>query len=331
VAEAAPRRLGANGPSVFELGLGCMGMSGGYGASDDAEAIATIRRALELGITLLDTADVYGHGHNEELVGRAIRGRRERVVLASKFGRIMDPGSPAGNTVNGTPAYVRASCEGSLRRLGVETIDLYYLHRVDPQVPIEETVGAMAELVAAGKVRYLGLAEARASTIRRAAAVHPIAALQSEYSLFSRDVEDNDVLATLRALGIALVPFSPVGRGVLTGTVRVHDELADGDTRRRHPRFQGDNLRKNLSVVDQLASLAAERNATAAQLALAWLLRQGDDIVPIPGTRRIGHLEENVGATRIDLTAADCRRIEAIVPKGAASGPRDSGNAFLNG
>ena len=325
------RRLGANGPTVAELGLGCMGMSGSYGASEETEAIATIQRAIDLGITLIDTADTYGRGHNEGLVGRAIHDRRDRIVLASKFGRVMDPASTAGNTVNGTPDYVRASCEGSLKRLGVDVIDLYYLHRVDPQVPIEETVGAMAELVAAGKVRYLGLSEARATTIRRAFAVHPIAALQSEYSLFSRDVEDNDVLTTLRELGIALVPFSPIGRGVLTGTVRAHDALGPKDARRRHPRFQAENLTKNLGVVDQLGAFAAERNATAAQLALAWLLRQGDDIVPIPGTRHRSHLEENVGAAAITLSPEDCRRIEAIIPKGAAAGPRDSGNSFLNG
>jgi aryl-alcohol dehydrogenase-like predicted oxidoreductase len=308
-----------------------MGMSGGYGPSEETSSLATIQRALDLGVTLIDTADTYGHGHNEELVGRAIRGRRDAIVLASKFGRIMDETNPAGNTVNGTPAYVRHSCEGSLRRLGVDVIDLYYLHRVDPKVPIEETVGAMGELVAAGKVRFLGLSEARATTIRRAVAVHPIAALQSEYSLFSRDVEDNDVLATLRELQIALVPFSPVGRGVLTGSVRDPGALAVGDARRRHPRFQGEHLAHNLSIVDRLGALAAERGATAAQLALAWLLHRGDDVVPIPGTRRVSHLEENIAAAGITLTDDDCRQIEAIVPKGAASGPRDSGNAFLNG
>jgi aryl-alcohol dehydrogenase-like predicted oxidoreductase len=320
MATLTARRLGAIGPAVAELGLGCMGMSGGYGPSEETSSIATIQRALDLGVTLIDTADTYGHGRNEELVGRAIRGRRDAVVLASKFGRIMDEANPAGNSVNGTPEYVRRSCEGSLRRLGVDVIDLYYLHRVDPKVPIEETVGAMGELVAAGKVRFLGLSEARATTIRRAVAVHPIAALQSEYSLFSRDVEDNDVLATLRDLQIALVPFSPVGRGVLTGAVRDHGELAAGDARRRH-----------LDIVDRLGALAAERNATAAQLALAWLLHRGKDIIPIPGTRRVRHLEENVAAAGIALTDDDCRQIEAIVPKGAASGPRDSGNAFLNG
>jgi aryl-alcohol dehydrogenase-like predicted oxidoreductase len=331
MATLTARRLGAIGPAVAELGLGCMGMSGGYGPSEETSSIATIQRALDLGVTLIDTADTYGHGRNEELVGRAIRGRRDAVVLASKFGRIMDEANPAGNTVNGTPEYVRRSCDGSLQRLGVDVIDLYYLHRVDPKVPIEETVGAMGELVAAGKVRFLGLSEARAATIRRAVAVHPIAALQSEYSLFSRDVEDNDVLATLRDLQIALVPFSPVGRGVLTGAVRDHGELAAGDARRRHPRFQGEHLRHNLDIVDRLGALAAERNASAAQLALAWLLHRGDDIIPIPGTRRVSHLEENVAAAGIALTDDDCRQIEAIVPKGAASGPRDSGNAFLNG
>ncbi len=265
------RRLGRNGPQVSMMGLGCMGMSGTYGEYDEAEAIATIHRALELGINLIDTADTYGRGHNEGLVGRAIRDRRDRVFLATKFGRVRTAETP--NGFDGRPAYVRSACDASLGRLGIETIDIYYLHRTDPKTPIEETVGAMADLVKAGKVRHLGLSEATPENIRKAVGVHPIAALQSEYSLFSRDVEDNGVLSTIRELGIPLVPYSPVGRGLLTGAVRSTSTLVKNDSRHRHPRFQGENLTRNLALVDAVKAIGAELNATATQVALAWLAR----------------------------------------------------------
>jgi len=316
------RQLGRNGPAVSAMGLGCWSMSGPYGVSDDAEALRTFDRALELGITFIDTADTYGSGHNEEFVGRALRGRRDRVVLATKFGRTF--GTAAARGVNGRPEYVRSACDASLKRLGIEVIDLYYQHRVDKTVPIEETVGAMAELKAAGKIRYLGLSEANAENVRRAAAVHPITALESEYSLFSRDIEDNGVLATIRELGIALVPYSPLGRGMLTGTVRTNDGFAPTDPRARNPRFEGDNFAKNMLVVDRLTAFATESGITSAQLALAWLYAQGDDIIPIPGTKRVKYLEENAAAASVHLTPADLARIAEIAPKGVAAGARSS-------
>lgn len=316
------RRLGRGGPAVSALGLGCWGMSGTYGPVDDDAALATIERAIEIGQTFLDTADVYGRGENEELVGRAIRGRRDDVFLATKFGRTFGS-DPKDRGVNGKPAYVRTSCEGSLRRLGVDVIDLYYLHRVDTTVPIEETFGAMRELVQAGKVRRLGLSEANAAEIRRANTVHPIAALQSEYSLFTRDIEDNGVLAAIRELGIALVPFSPLGRGFLTGTVASNDFTA-GDNRLRAPRFQGENFGKNAAIVDRIRPLAAELGVTMAQLALAWVLAQGDDVIPIPGTKRIRYLEENAGALAVRLTPEHIARLETAAPKGTVAGARSA-------
>ena len=314
------RTLGTTGLQTSAIGLGCWGMSGSYGPSDDAEAARTIDRALELGITFFDTADTYGAGHNEEFVGRTLRGRRDRVTLASKFGRQVG-GAAGALAFNGKPDYVRSACDASLQRLGVETIDLYYYHRTDPTVPIEDTVGAMAGLVAAGKVRYLGLSEATADNIRRAQAVHPIAALQSEYSLFSRDVEDNDVLATIREFGITLVPYSPLNRGILSGTIRER-AFAASDPRNRNPRFSEDNFATNLNIVDRFAALAAEFGLSASQLALAWLYAQGPDIIPIPGTKRVAHLEENVAASNVHLTAEQRARIDAAVPKGSASGAR---------
>jgi len=314
------RALGREGLVVSALGLGCMGMSEFYGGADEEESVATIHRALELGVTFLDTADAYGPFKNEELVGRALRGRRDRVVLATKFGNQRNPdGSWAG--VNGRPDYVRSACEASLRRLGVERIDLYYQHRVDPKVPIEETVGAMAELVRAGKLRFLGLSEASPATIRRAHAVHPISALQTEYSLWSRDPED-EILPTVRALGIGFVPYSPLGRGFLTGRFRRLEDLASDDYRRNSPRFQGENFARNLRLVDRVREIAAEKGVAPAQLALAWVLAQGKDLVPIPGTTTRAHLEENVAATGIVLGRDDLARIDAVSPKGAASGDR---------
>jgi aryl-alcohol dehydrogenase-like predicted oxidoreductase len=314
------RQLGRQGPTVSALGLGCMGMSEFYGRADEAEAIAVIGRALDLGINFLDTADVYGPFTNEVLVGKAIHRRRHEVVLATKFGNVRGPdGEFLG--VNGRPEYVRQACDASLRRLGVEQIDLYYQHRVDPKVPIEETVGAMAELVRQGKVRYLGLSEAAPATIRRAHATHPITALQTEYSLWSRDPED-EVLPTMRELGIAFVAYSPLGRGFLTGRFRRFEELPEDDWRRRSPRFQGDNFRKNLELVERIKQIAAQKRVTPAQLALAWLLARGEDIVPIHGTKNRKYLEENVGALAITLTPADLERIDAAAPKGAAAGQR---------
>lgn len=296
-------------------------MSEFYGSRDDAESIATIHRALDLGCTFLDTADMYGPYTNEELVGRAIAGRRDEVVLATKFGIVRDPTRPMIRGISGRPDYVRESCEGSLRRLGVEVIDLYYQHRVDPETPIEETVGAMAALVRAGKVRHLGLSEASAATLRRAAAVHPIAALQSEYSLWSRDPED-EILATCRELGIGFVAYSPLGRGFLSGAIRRFEDLADDDYRRFSPRFQGENFARNLELVARIQSLAAEKGCTASQLALAWVLAQGDDIVPIPGTKRRAYLEENLAAAEVTLSAADLARIAEVAPRGVAAGTR---------
>ena len=314
------RRLGGQGLVVSALGLGCMGMSEFYGPADEREAIATIHRALELGVDFLDTADVYGMSKNEELVGRAIQGRRHQVVLATKFGNTRLPEGGFG-PVNGRPEYVRQACEASLRRLGVDAIDLYYQHRVDRKVPIEDTVGAMADLVRQGKVRYLGLSEAARATIKRAHAVHPITALQTEYSLWSRDAED-EILPTVRALGIGFVAYSPLGRGFLTGRFRRFEDLPEGDWRRRSPRFIGENFQKNLALADQIKAMATEKGASPAQLALAWLTAQGENIVPIPGTKRRSYLEENVAALRIRLTAEELRRLHAIAPKGVAAGDR---------
>ena len=317
------RTLGRNGPVVSALGLGCMGMSAFYGGrGDDAAAIAVIHRALERGVTLLDTADMYGPHTNEVLVGRAIAGRRGQVVLATKFGVRLDPSDPQARGVDGRPEYVQAACEASLKRLGVEHIDLYYQHRVDPQVPIEDTVGAMARLVEQGKVRWLGLSEAAPETIRRAHAVHPLTALQTEYSLWSREPEDNGVLATVRELGIGFVPYSPLGRGFLTGAIRTPADFDADDYRRHSPRFQGDNFARNLALVEQVRALAAARGVSAGQLALAWVLARGEDLVPIPGTKRLAYLEENLGALDIVLDAADLARIEAVFPPAAAAGAR---------
>ena len=313
------RRLGTQGLDVSELGLGCMGMSEFYGTADEGEALATIHRALELGIDFLDTADMYGHGANEKLVGKAIRDRRDRVVLATKFGNVRnDDGS---REVRGDPEYVREACDASLRRLGLDHVDLYYQHRVDFRVPIEETVGSMAELVAAGKVRYLGLSEASPETIRRAHAVHPISALQSEYSLWTRDPEEGP-LPTCRELGIGFVAYSPLGRGFLTGQIRSPEDFEEGDFRRHNPRFQGDNFRRNLDLVARVEEIADEKGRTAGQIALAWLLARGDDIVPIPGTKRRRYLEENAEAADVELSDEEVERIEHAFPQGAAAGER---------
>ncbi len=298
-----------------------MGMSEFYGSADEIEAVATIHRALDLGVTLLDTADVYGPHKNEQLVGQAIEGRREEIVLATKFGIIRDPQDPSSRGVNGRPEYVRSACEASLRRLAVDHIDLYYQHRVDPDVPIEETVGAMAELVDAGKVRFLGLSEASAETIRRAHAVHPISALQSEYSLWTREPEA-EILPALRELGIGLVAYSPLGRGFLTGQIKDPSDLADNDFRRHNPRFQGENFRRNLDLVQRVREIAAEQDCTPGQLALAWVMAQGDHVVPIPGTKRRSYLEENVRAVELSLGEEDLRRLDEAAPVGVAHGDR---------
>ncbi len=322
------RRLGTEALEVSALGLGCMGMSEFYGPGDDAQSIAVIHRALELGVTFLDTADMYGPFVNEQLVGRAIAGRRDDVVLATKFGNVRgDRGERLG--IRGDAAYVREACEASLRRLGVEHIDLYYQHRVDLDVPIEETWGALAELVSAGKVRHLGISEASAESIRRAHAVHPIAALQSEWSLWSRDIED-EIVPTARELGIGLVPYSPLGRGFLSGQIRSIDDLAPDDFRRQSPRFAGENFARNLELLARVRDLASERGCTPGQLALAWLLHQGDDVAPIPGTKRLAYLEENVGALEVTLSEEDLRLIEQVAPVGVAAGERYADMSFVN-
>lgn len=315
------RTLGPNGPAVSALGLGCMGMSELYGPRDDTESIATLRRALDLGVTLFDTADVYGPYTNEELLGRGLRGRRAGAFIATKFGFVLNEDKEAPAAVDGRPARVREACEGSLKRLGVSHIDLYYLHRVDPGVPIEDTVGAMAELVRAGKVRYLGLSEVAPETLERAHRVHPITALQSEYSLWTRDPEDG-VLEACKRLGVGFVPFSPLGRGFLTGALKSPDDFAADDYRRSNPRFQGENFRRNLALVDEVKELAATRGCTPGQLALAWVLAQGPHIVPIPGTRRVRNLDENLGALEVQLSAGELAALDAVFPVSAVAGAR---------
>ena len=315
------RKLGSQGLVVSEQGLGCMGMSEFYGATDEAESIATLYRAIELGIDFFDTSDMYGPYKNEELLGKAFRTQRDSVIIATKFGIQRDPSTPSGRSINGRPEYVREACEGSLKRLGIECIDLYYQHRVDTSVPIEETVGAMAQLVLAGKVRFLGLSEAGPQTIRRAHSVHPISALQTEYSLWSRDPED-EILATVRELGIGFVAYSPLGRGFLTGQFKSIDDLEADDYRRYSPRFQGENFSKNLELVSRVTELAEAKKVTPGQLALAWVLAQGEDIVPIPGTKRRTYLEENAAASEIQLSAEDLAQLAELAPKGVAAGMR---------
>jgi aryl-alcohol dehydrogenase-like predicted oxidoreductase len=324
------RRLGSQGLTVTTIGLGCMGMSEFYGTADENESIATIRRALDLGVRFLDTSDMYGPFTNEVLVGKAIAGRRDEVVLATKFGNERRPDGTYVR-VNGRPEYVHAACDASLKRLGVDHIDLYYQHRVDPTVPIEETVGAMGELVRQGKVRYLGLSEAAVNTIRRAHTTNPITALQTEYSLWSRDPED-EILPTVRELGIGFVAYSPLGRGFLTGRFHKFEDLPEGDFRRNSPRFQGENFQKNLQLLDRIGTIASEKGVTPAQLALAWVLAQGEDIVPIPGTKQRKYLEENGKAVDVELSPEDLRRIDDVAPKGAAAGQRyaESGMQSVN-
>ncbi|HEY4178082.1 MAG TPA: aldo/keto reductase [Kofleriaceae bacterium] len=320
------RKLGTSGLEVSEIGLGCMGMSAFYGAFDDKESTATIHRSIELGVTFLDTADAYGPHTNERLVGAAIKGKRDKVVLATKFGIRLDPKDPMARSISGSPDYVRAACDASLERLGVDHIDLYYQHRVDGSVPIEDTIGAMADLVKAGKVRYLGMSEAGPETLRRACKVHPIAALQTEYSLWTRDPEDNGVLAACRDLGVGFVAYSPLGRGFLTGKYRSLDDFDADDYRRNSPRFQGDNFAANLRVVDEINALAKDKGCTASQLAIAWVLAQGTDIVPIPGTRSRERLEENAGASAVTFTADELRKLEDLAPKGFTAGDRYPAN-----
>jgi aryl-alcohol dehydrogenase-like predicted oxidoreductase len=324
------RRLGKSGPAVSALGLGCMGMSEFYGSGDESESIATIHRALELGVTMLDTADMYGAGDNEKLVGKAIAGRRDRVFLATKFGIVRDRNQPGKREISGRPEYVKAACDASLQRLGVDYIDLYYQHRVDLSVPVEETVGAMARLVEAGKVRYLGLSEASAATLRRAHAVHPIAAVQNEWSLWSRDLEENGQLAAARECGCGIVAYSPLGRGFLTGALKSPNDFAPDDFRSTSPRFTGDNFKKNLELVQHVEALASKKGCTASQIALAWLLAQGDDVVPIPGTKRIAYLEENVAAVEVRLAPEELSALDAVFPPHAASGERYADMSFVN-
>ncbi|MFC5441121.1 aldo/keto reductase [Rhodanobacter ginsenosidimutans] len=326
------RTLGRNGPQVSALGLGCMGMSAFYGAHDDAESIATIHHALERGFNLLDTADMYGPHTNEVLVGKAIKGRREQAFVATKFGIVLDPGNPQARGIDGRPEYVRAACDASLKRLGIDTIDLYYQHRVDPSVPIEDTVGAMAELVTAGKVRYLGMSEASGATLERACKVHPIAALQSEFSLWTRDPQENGMLAACRKLGVSLVAYSPLGRGFLTGAIRTPDDFEANDYRRNSPRFMGDNFDRNLQLVEKVKALAADKGCSPAQLALAWVLAQGDDVLAIPGTRKRSRLDENLGALQVRLQADELAAIDAVFSPGAVAGRRytDAGMHMVN-
>jgi len=316
------KKLGSQGLSASEIGLGCMGMSEFYGPRNDDESIKTLHRSIELGVTFWDTADMYGPYHNEQLVGKAIKGHREKITLATKFGIVRDPANPKARSFNGKPEYVKSSCEGSLQRLGVDVIDLYYLHRVDPDTPIEETVGAMARLIEDGKIRHIGLSEASAVTIRRAAKVHKVTALQSEYSLWTRDIEENDVLKTARELGIGVVPYSPLGRGFLSGEIKKPDDLSSDDWRLTNPRFQGENFDKNLDLVAKVEEIAKNKGVGSSQLALAWVLAQGEDLVPIPGTKRIRYIEQNAAAVDIKLTEDEMEQINNVFPPHAAAGDR---------